>query len=157
VTYAAMKPEVAAESLRQLVAATGLQQEPAFLEWRSRCLAVLRSAFGPAADQVREFELAVFVKNEGYTTAHGQRRDREAWRSDAANRGRGVLRASIFALETLTGDSLLDDAAIDPELWAHVQGLVAADDWAKVPAATRGYAGSNLRFDLGALVPVGLR
>ena len=113
----------------------GLSKQAAFLEWRSKCLSVLRGAFGASSEHVREFESAVVVKREGYTLAKGPMRDQEAFQQDAAHRGRGVLRAAVFALETLSGDSLLDGASIDPELWAHVQGLIADDDWVKVPAA----------------------
>ncbi|GAA4740633.1 hypothetical protein GCM10023328_22270 [Modestobacter marinus] len=84
---------------------------------------------------MREFKQTTEVRNEPYTLAKGPMKDMEAFREDAANRGRGVLRAAIFALETLSENSPLDDASIDPELWAHVQGLVADDDWAKIPAA----------------------
>ena len=53
----------------------------------------------------------------------------------APNRGRGILRAAVFARETLREDSLLDDTSIDRGLWAHLRGLVATDDRANVPAA----------------------
>jgi hypothetical protein len=62
-------------------------------------------------------------------------RDREIWRGDAANRGKAEIRAAIFALKTLRENSPLDDVSIDPELWEHVQGLIAGDDWGKIPAA----------------------
>lgn len=125
------------QGLQELEAAdvAPLGREAAFGEWRSKSLTLLRAAFGAGGEQVGEFQRAVFVKNEGWQLSGGGSRTVEAWRVEAVHRGRGVLRASIFALETISGDSLLDDASIDPDLWAHVQGLVAADDWAKVPAS----------------------
>jgi hypothetical protein len=131
-----VRTDAAAKSLTELEEHFGeMGRQSVFLEWRSKCLSVLRAAFGARSEHVREFETATVVKNEGYTLAKGSNRDMEAFREDAANRGRGILRSAIYALETTSGDSPLDDAWIDPELWAHVQGLVADDDWGKVPAA----------------------
>jgi hypothetical protein len=131
-----VSPADAAEALERLLIPHGNQgREPDYLEWRSKCLAVLRSAFGAGSEQVTEFEWASEVRKEPFTTARGRDRDLELYRDAAIERGRGVLRAHIYALETVSGESLLDDASIDPELWAHVQGLVLADDWAKVPAS----------------------
>jgi hypothetical protein len=133
-----VRPDAARDALDKLEldALNGsLGKEAHFEEWRSKCLAVLRASLGASSDQVREFRTATTVKNEGYTLSGGSISTMEAWRQDAVNRGRGVLRAAIYALDTLTNDSLLDDVSLDPELWAHVQGLVADDDWAKVPAA----------------------
>jgi Protein of unknown function (Hypoth_ymh) len=124
---------VALEAL--LIPQANQSREPDYLEWRSKCLAILRASFGPGSEQVTEFERASEVRKEPYTLAKGPARDLEMYREAAVARGRGVLRGHIYALETVTGESLLDDASIDPELWAHVQGLVLADDWAKVPAS----------------------
>jgi hypothetical protein len=142
-----VRPEEATRALTALegVDVRGLGDQAAFLEWRSKCLSVLRAAFGATAEYVGEFTQAVFVKPEGYTLAKGLRADQESFRRDAVHRGRGVLRASIFALENSSGDGLLDDASIDPELWAHVQGLVADDDWAKVPAAVAIFVEDKVR------------
>jgi hypothetical protein len=57
-----------------------------------------------------------------------------------------VLRAAIFAVETLTEVSgPLDDASIDPELWAHAQGIVANNDWAKVAASVAIFVEDRVR------------
>jgi hypothetical protein len=49
-------------------------------------------------------------------------------------------------VETLTEVSgPLDDASIDPELWAHAQGLIANNDWAKVPASAAIFVEDRVR------------
>jgi hypothetical protein len=39
----------------------------------------------------------------------------------------------------------LDDSAIDPDLWVHVQGLVESGDWNKVALNTAVFVGDKLR------------
>jgi hypothetical protein len=122
-----------------------LTDEPTFVEWTSKASAVLRPIFGAASVQVGEFEAAVALKNEGYR-ARSAVDSLKLWRGDAAKRGRAVLSAAIFAVETLTEVSgPLDDASIDPELWAHAQGLVANNDWAKVPASVAIFVEDRVR------------
>ncbi len=141
-----MSPTDAAKALEDLLIPRGNQgREPDYLEWRSKCLAVLRAAFGAGSEQVIEFERASAVRKEPVTLAKGPERDLELDRLAAVERARGVLRGHIYAWETVSGDSLLDDASIDPELWAHVQGLVAADDWVKVPAAVAIFVEDKVR------------
>src|SRR6476660_7625669 len=131
-----MRPEKAILILQELIAnPRDLGNEVAFTEWRSKVISVFRAAFGGSSEQVRQFVLSTAVKPEGYTRGQGARRDLEAWRGDAAARGMAEIRASIFALENLQLESPLDEASIDPELWVHVQNLIADSDWSKVPAA----------------------
>jgi hypothetical protein len=71
------------------------------------------------------------------------------WTSDAAVRGKGVLRAAIFTLETVTSDeSPLDEASIDPGLWEHVHPLVTAQRWTTL-AATTAYVEDKVRIWAG--------
>ncbi|MFF9715774.1 TIGR02391 family protein [Streptomyces sp. NPDC014603] len=120
--------------LSELEGAGDLRDESAFIEWESKVVAVLRSTFGANSPHVSRFSSSVSVFPDGMTSGN-RIKDRERYRLTAAARGKAEIRASIFILETLHHDSPLDDASIDPELWAHVQGLIADDDWAKVPAA----------------------
>jgi hypothetical protein len=143
-----VRPEDALAALQVLLEDaddSGLGSEARFVEWRSKVGAVLRATFGASSEQVREFAALSAVKNEGYTTARGRNRDLELWRGDAASRGRAVLKSAIYTLETLGRDSPLDDGAIDPELWVHVQGLIADGDWAKVPAAVAIFVEDKVR------------
>jgi hypothetical protein len=141
-----MRSEDAIRVLRDLEqqSAGELGKQAAFHEWRSKCLSMIRAAFGATAEQVTDFQRAVLVKNEGYVLT-GAGRTEESWRTDAANRGRGVLRACIFTLETLSGESPLDEASMDPELWVHVQGLIADEDWTKIPAAVAIFVEDKVR------------
>lgn len=107
--------------------------EPAYVEWRTKVAAVLRHAFGPTAPEVTNFLNVSDVRREPYTLARGQSRDLEAWRVDAAGRGKGVVRAAIFTLENSSAANPLDELSIDPELWEHVRVLVEGDDWGKIP------------------------
>lgn len=140
-----MRADEAVAALSTLAAQKGLEVEAAFIEWQSKVGAILRATFGANSVQVAQFDLLTVVKNEGYTTARGRQRDRELWRQDAAQRGKAEIRAAIFTLETLRHESPLDDASIDPELWAHVQGLIADNDWAKVPAAVAIFVEDKVR------------
>jgi len=141
-----VKPADAAAALEALTVPRGNRgREPDYLEWQSKGLAILRAAFGAGSEPVIEFERASATRKEPFTLAKGPSRDLEAYREAAVDRGNGVLRAHIFALQTVSGDSLLDDASIDPELWAHVQGLVLADDWTKVPASVAIFLEDKIR------------
>jgi hypothetical protein len=142
---------------------SGLADESTFIEWESKVESVLRSTFGASSQQLRRFSTQAIVIKDGYTSGN-RMRDNERFRLTAAARGKAEIRAAIFTLETLHHDSPLDDASIDPELWAHVQGLIADDDWAKVPAAvaifvedkTRSWAGDPRNAKNEILVGKGL-
>lgn len=138
-----------------------LGKETNFLEWCGKVGVILRATFGESSIHLRNFEAAVRVRNEGYTLASGERRDLEAWRRDAAVRGKAVLTSAVYALEVITDvDSPLDEASIDPDLWEHVKSLVSNGDWAKVPAqvaifvedCVRRWAGDPRSRDGGAMV-----
>jgi hypothetical protein len=120
--------------LTELESASDLTDENNFIEWESKVESVLRSTFGATSQQVRRFSTQTIVVPDGYTSGN-RMKDRDRFRQAAVARGKAEIRAAIFTLEMLHHDSPLDDASIDPELWAHVQGLIADDDWAKVPAA----------------------
>lgn len=157
-----MKPEAAVAALNDLIEnGKNLGTETYFLEWSGKVAVVLGSTFGDASIHLKNFEAAVRIRNEGYTLAAGERRDLEAWREDAASRGKAVLSAALYALETLTDtDSPLDEASIDPDLWEHVKSLVSNNDWAKIPAqvaifvedCVRRWAGDPPSRDGGAMV-----
>lgn len=141
-----MRASDAAAELRHLLELeSDVGREPVFLEWWSKVGVVLRAAFGAESAELRQFVAVATPKREGYTTARGDRRDWENYRADAARRGCGIIKSAIYALETLGDKSPMDDASIDPELWGHVHGLVADDDWAKVPAAVAIFVEDKVR------------
>jgi len=140
-----VRSEEATAALNELLEESGLSPEARFIEWTSRAKVVLRAAFGANSEHVREFIAAATPRREGYTLARGLRHDLEAWRGDAAERGKAVLRSAFYALETLRRNSPLDDASIDPELWEHVAGLVADEDWTKIPAAVAIFVEDKIR------------
>jgi hypothetical protein len=135
---------------RRLVATRdGLDKEVAYVEWVAKASAVPRASFGAGSHQAQQLESVVEVRNERYTTGN-RLRDIDRWRLDAAQRGKGVRRAAIYTLETLTDDeSPLDDASIDPDLWVHAQGLVVDNDLAKVPAAVAIFIEDRIRIWAG--------
>jgi hypothetical protein len=99
-----------------------LTEEPTFVEWTGKASAVLRPIFGAASVQVGEFEAAVALKNEGYRAKSAVDAPNFG-AGDAAKRGGAVLRAAIFAVETLTEVSgPLDDASMDLELLGSCTG-----------------------------------
>lgn len=106
---------------------------------------ILKAAFGLGSSEVQHFTITSTPRKEGYVTSHGTRRDWEHYRTDAAVRACASIRSAIYALKTLGDKSPMDDASIDPELWGHVQGLVADDDWAKVPAAVAIFVEDKVR------------
>lgn len=141
-----MRATEAAQQLQALLATDrSIVTEAGFIEWRSKVAIVLRAAFGMESVEVRQFLSVSTPTKESYTTAKGSRVDWEHYRGDAATRGCASIKSAIFALETLGDKSPMDDASIDPELWGHVHGLVADDDWAKVPAAVAIYVEDKLR------------
>lgn len=114
-----------------------------FAGWKSRSLAVLRAVVGPDAPQVREFELAAQLINEGYTISGGN--VEEYWAGDAMRRGAQILEAAAYALELMEDEAQLDGLALDPGLWTHVQGLVTSEDWGKIPATVAVYVEDAVR------------
>ncbi|WP_406488610.1 TIGR02391 family protein [Streptomyces phaeochromogenes] len=139
-----MRANEAIRVLSELESTNELQKEDAFLEWQSKVAGVLRSTFGTASPHVSRFSAQTTVTSDGYTSG-SKMKDRDRFRLAAASRGKAEIRSSIFILDTLHHDSPLDDASIDPELWAHVQGLIADDDWAKVPAAVAIFVEDKVR------------
>lgn len=140
-----MRPDKAVAALQELLESKDLGNEALFLEWRSNVSSVLRAAFGSNAVQVQEFGRVTVVKHEGYVTARGRRHDEELWRQDAATRGRALVKSAIYTLASLADESPLDHSSVDPDLWAHVQGLIADGDWAKVPAEVTIFVEDKLR------------
>ena len=129
-----MKPQAAVAELNKLIEAEELDRENIFIEWRSKAASILRAVLGASAVQVREFVLMSRPTSSGYTTGN-RRKDQEFQRADAAQRGKAVLRSVAYNLEVVTAEhGPLDDTTIDPELWSHVEGLIADSDWSKVPA-----------------------
>lgn len=156
-----MKASEAAEELTKLLEpAPNIGKESNFLEWQAKVATVLRAAFGAGSSELAHFVQASTPRKEGYVTSHGARRDWEHYRADAVDRGCGSIRSAIYALETVGDKSPMDDASIDPELWAYLQGLISDDDWAKVPAAVaifledkvRTWAGEPTNSDGSAMV-----
>lgn len=157
----AVKAAEVAEELKKLLdPVPNIGQESIFLEWQAKVATVLRAAFGASSSELAHFAQVSTPGKEGYVTSHGSRRDWEHYRADAAGRGCASIRSAIYALEILGDKGPIDDASIDPELWAHVQGLIFDDDWGKVPAAVaifledkvRTWAGEPTNGDGSAMV-----
>ena len=148
-----MKVEAAAQVLEELLAESNEGDETSFIAWRTKSQMVLRDAFGSDSVQVREFAAASRPtrRNDG-----GPRYQR----LDAVRRGNAVLKVSLDLLRTNTATAEpMDKTTIDVELWAHVERLVADEDWEKIPAAVaifledkiRTWAGDPTGRDGGAL------
>jgi hypothetical protein len=136
-----MTPEDAIQALQALHDAgyDCLRQKDGCNEWRSESLSVLGAVFGPDSDDVRLYKEATrsFERRE-------DGRDAQVLQRDAVIRGAASLMSSIAMLH-LVKAGVFDPPAIDPELWAHVQGLINADDWAKVPAAVAIFVEDKVR------------
>lgn len=127
-----MKMEAAKAVLEELLAeefrAADTRDSLLFIAWRTKALAVLTEHFGTDSVQVQEFKRVSQAsrRNDGGPVFA---------RLEAIQRGKAVLKVCLDTLSDRPDVSEpLDKTSIDPELWAYVEGLVAAEDWAKIPA-----------------------
>ncbi|KKK05577.1 hypothetical protein LQ51_13355 [Micromonospora sp. HK10] len=62
----------------------------------------------------------------------------------------GLIDAAIYELGLAGGDEPVDEHAYDPELWAHVKGLVEDGEWGKVASQTAIFVESHIRVWAGS-------
>jgi hypothetical protein len=134
-----MEVETAVKAIEELLADEGSGREVSFVTWRTKSLMVLSDAFGPDSVQAQEF--AATCRATGRHDAGPL-----FLRRDAISRGKAVLKVALDTLSTraVTAEPI-DRASIDPELWTHVERLVADEDWAKIPAAVAIFVEDRIR------------
>ncbi|GAA1691957.1 hypothetical protein GCM10009745_41670 [Kribbella yunnanensis] len=136
----------------------------AFTAWKARCKGLLTMAFSPthhlveALDKVR-YGVMIMTENTPRSTFDNARRG-------GIRKACGLLEAAIYELSLqVVGDAdPVDPGAYDRELWEHVKGLVAEEDWVKIPGIVatfvenhiRTWAGTPKNKDGGNLVGQGL-
>jgi hypothetical protein len=111
------------------------------LDWRKRTDLALRRIFGDDHHLVAEAGGIRFSNSRAYT---------EDARSGAFEYGRreaaALLKGAIYDLETLSQPAdFTSSAAIDPELWEHIRGLVEDERWAQVASQTAIFVESKIR------------
>jgi len=134
-----MKPIAAIEALEALKSEAAdplsLRASGTMASWTSRVRSVIVRSLGGGHDLVDKLD------NNKYSLS--------AWSSSTADsaftnayiagvqRACGYIDAAIFELSLLTDDDQpIDERAFDGELWAHINRLVADEDWSKVASQT---------------------
>lgn len=116
-----------------------------FTAWKARGKSLLIMAFSPTHHLVESFDkvgysLTVLTTNtprSAYTDARRQ----------GIRKACGLLRAAVYELSLQDGDDAgpADGSGYDPELWEHVRGLVANEDWGKIPGVVATFVENHLR------------
>jgi hypothetical protein len=128
---------------------------PGFELWRNKLTTLIGEIVGPNdAIATRLANLSWRSRVFNYHAGASSRWSSEDMRAfDAAKRtATDIIDTLLWHLDRLQATSApFADATIDPELWAHVQGLVDAGDWEKVAREAAVFVEHKLR--LWAAVP----
>src|SRR6266508_813873 len=111
------------------------------LEWRTRVDLSLRRIFGDDHHLVGEVRAVRFSNSKAFSD-EAAKAVFEYGRKEAA----ALLKGAIYDLEVLSQPpDFTSSAAIDPELWQHVQHLVEDEQWAQVASQTAIFVESKVR------------
>ncbi len=112
--------------------------------WKSRVRAVVVRSLGSGHHLVAQLD-----DNHYSLSAWSSGTPDSAWNKafvSGVQRAVGYIEAAIYELELIDGDEEpIDDRAFDPELWAHVKGLVESEDWGKIPSQVSIFVEHQLR------------
>lgn len=144
-----MKPEAAIRALEELKAQAeqnwlALYPSGPQTAWQSKVKSVLERSLGKdshilsAFSGVRYGLMALFGSE---TTA-----DWHAAFRDGLDRAVGYIDAALYELRLMGGEGeVLEEHAFDRDLWEHVKGLVADEDWGKVASQVAIFVESHVR------------
>jgi len=128
-----MKPDEAVERLRQLgiEARTTRESRNGFWvhAWVARVRDVVARSLGNQHDLIRRLDGRLHNQPEG-----------------KINAACSLIESAIYVLEIVKNEPQpVDPANFDSELWEHVNGLVAAGDWGKVPSSVATFLEHKVR------------
>lgn len=148
-----MRPEAAIRALEELKAEAedwlSLYPTGAQTAWRSKVKSVLERSLGKdshilSAFSVVRYGLMVMWGSETTQDWHA------AFRG-GLNEAVGYIDAALYELRLVTGqDDIVDEQAFDRDLWEHVKGLVADEDWGKVASQVAIFVESHVRTWTGS-------
>jgi Protein of unknown function (Hypoth_ymh) len=147
-----VKTAVAIEKIRELIAEAeqqglGLRGNSAITSWKSRGESVLTRALSADHHVTKSF---VAVQYTPTIAVHSPSIDSSPQYDGVFRHGLAqatqVLKAAIYELELGgTSDDAVDETAFDPDLWAHVQGHIQAEEWQKVASQTAIFVEDRVR------------
>jgi hypothetical protein len=148
-TVPGMKPAVALAQLAALrVQAESspmeLYPEGPRAEWKAKVEAVLTRSLGAkhhTTEAFRQIQYGLMVLFGDTPASEWHAAFREG-----LSRAIGYIKAAEYEIGLLTlDDAPVDDRAFDPELWEHVKGVVADEDWPKVAGLVVIYVEDRVR------------
>ncbi|KOX10983.1 hypothetical protein ADK66_06800 [Micromonospora sp. NRRL B-16802] len=116
--------------------------------WRPRVRLIFVRALGEDNHIVKSLDEVKYWP----TVAFGgmQRSHYEDARRGGVRKAIGLIDAAIYELGLTGGDEPVDEHAYDPDLWAHVKGLVEDEEWGKVASQTAIFVESHIRTWAGS-------
>jgi len=148
-----MRPALAISELQALrdealASPTTLQREGRNAAWRGKVESVLTRSLGAEHHLTQRFRKVRY----GLSVWTDSTPD-SAWTQafvGGVQTACGHVDAAIYELQTLLDDDApVDDRAFDPELWDHVKGIVADEDWGKVAALVATFVEDRVRVWAG--------
>ncbi|MFI7573763.1 TIGR02391 family protein [Micromonospora sp. NPDC049497] len=142
-----MRPAAAIEELTKLKAeaeAADLFRQSSELEsWRPRVRMIFVRALGADNHVVASFDKITYSPSVMW----GGMPDSafENARRSGVRKVVGLIDAAIYELGLVGGDEPVDEHAYDPDLWAHVKGLVEDEQWGMVASQTAIFVESHVR------------
>lgn len=144
-----LRPEIAIEKLQELKAEAGdpntLYRNP---EGSASCKSRVRSVVARSLGEHHDLVGKLDSNKYGLMMATDRTPD-SAWAGAFAKGVRkacGYIDAAVYELELLTdSEDPTGWHSIDPELWAHVKGLVENEDWNKVAASVSTFVETKVR------------
>jgi|GEM_PF-1848621 len=134
-----MKPEEAAAELGRLREAADngiafLRDRNAHTTWKSQVRAVIRRSLGPDNELLGRLDKVTYGLSIWTSSTPDSAFDRAFL--GGAQEDVALVDAAIYelGLASNAADEELSPENFDPDLWTHVQGLVDAEDWGKVPS-----------------------
>lgn len=146
-----MDVDKAVELIEDLLASSrgGGADDAAFVEWRTSCELVLSRALGPEhmlTCAFRSISYTIPRSNPALPNQNAVDRAKAIYFDRGVSEATGLLKAAIFELRILAEPATVaSDATVDPELWAHVEGLVNGEEWPKVATNVAVFVEDRLR------------
>lgn len=142
-----MRPARAIEELTKLKAeaqaADLFRRSSALDSWKPRVRTIFVRALGADNHIVTSFDKVTYSPMVMWGGMPDSYFD-ESLRS-GVNQALALIDAAVYELGLMGGDEPVDEHAYDPELWAHVKGLVEDEQWGMVASQTAIFVENHVR------------
>ncbi|MEU4553500.1 TIGR02391 family protein [Micromonospora violae] len=142
-----MRPAVAITQLEKLkkeaAEADYFGHKTGLDSWKARTRAVFVRALGADNNLVERFDKVRYSLGM-FTDRTPSSAFQEATRR-GVRKACELIEAALWELGLASGEESVDEHAWDPDLWAHVKGLVEDEEWGKVASQTAIFVESHIR------------